>query len=194
MSDISTDAMMREAAMMDASDNHVWARKVRRLCIERDKLKAQIAAHRAALAPDAVPIPPLRYFSAEGETLDQIRDHARAHPIAGEGDTTLVWVNEGDLYNHSAPFFPPPVSAPVAVRVKPLEWEESLKGRWIGTPDSKLGDLAFWIFRHHDGTLKRATKEGWQFYPTLEAAKAAAQADYERRILAALDTPAPRDG
>jgi hypothetical protein len=44
MSDISTDAMMREAAMMDASDNHVWARKVRRLCIERDKLKAQIAA------------------------------------------------------------------------------------------------------------------------------------------------------
>jgi hypothetical protein len=108
MSDISTDAMMREAAMMDASDNHVWARKVRRLCIERDKLKAQIAAHRAALAPDAVPIPPLRYFSAEGETLDQIRDHARAHPIAGEGDTTLVWVNEGDLYNHSAPFFPPP--------------------------------------------------------------------------------------
>ena len=52
MSDISTDAMMREAAMMDASDNHVWARKVRRLCIERDKLKAQIAA--LPPAPDAV--------------------------------------------------------------------------------------------------------------------------------------------
>jgi hypothetical protein len=51
MSDISTNAMMREAAMMDASDNHVWARKVRRLCIERDKLKAQIAA--LPPAPDA---------------------------------------------------------------------------------------------------------------------------------------------
>lgn len=75
-------------------------------------------------------------------------------------------------------------------RVKPLVWEESLKDRWIGTPDSKLGDLAFWIFRHHDGTLKHATKEGWQFYPTLDAAKAAAQADYEARILAALE-PAP---
>jgi hypothetical protein len=83
-----------------------------------------------------------------------------------------------------------PAVAP-GVRVGPLEWEESLKGRWIGTPDSKLGDLAFWIFRHHDGTLKRAAKEGWQFYPTLEAAKAAAQADYEARIIAALDTPAP---
>ena len=51
MSDISTDAMMRESAMMDASNNHVWARKVRRLCIERDKLKAQIAA--LPPAPDA---------------------------------------------------------------------------------------------------------------------------------------------
>ena len=52
MSDISTDAMMREAAMMDASDNHVWARKVRRLCIERDKLKAQLAALPAAPSED----------------------------------------------------------------------------------------------------------------------------------------------
>ena len=74
----------------------------------------------------------------------------------------------------------------VQPKVKPLVWEESLKDRWIGTPDSKLGDLAFWIFRHHDGTLKRATKEGWQFYPTLDAAQAAAQADYAARILAAL--------
>ena len=50
MSDISTDAMMREAAMMDASNNHVWARKVRRLCIERDKLKAEVATLRDRLA------------------------------------------------------------------------------------------------------------------------------------------------
>lgn len=57
---------------------------------------------------DAPPIPPLRYFFAEGDTLDQMRDHARAHPIAGEGDVKLVWANEGDLYNHSAPFFREP--------------------------------------------------------------------------------------
>jgi len=37
-----------------------------------------------------------------------MQDHARAHPIASEGDTILVWVNEGDLYNHSAPFLRPP--------------------------------------------------------------------------------------
>lgn len=34
----------------------------------------------------------------------------------------------------------------VGVTVKPLEWEDSLKGRWIGTPDSRLGNLAFWVF------------------------------------------------
>ena len=79
----------------------------------------------------------------------------------------------------------------VQPKVKPLVWEESLKDRWIGTPDSKLGDLAFWIFRHHDGTLKRATKEGWQFYPTLDAAQAAAQQDYAARILAALKGETP---
>lgn len=73
------------------------------------------------------------------------------------------------------------------IRVKPLEWEESLRDRWIGTPVTKLGDLAFWIFRHHDGTFKRATKDGWQYKSTIEAAKAAAQADYEARIIAALD-------
>lgn len=74
----------------------------------------------------------------------------------------------------------------MVVKVKPLEWEESLRDRWIGTPVVKLGELAFWIFRHHDGTFKRATKDGWQYFPTLEAAKAAAQADYDSRVLACL--------
>lgn len=75
----------------------------------------------------------------------------------------------------------------MVVKVKPLEWEESLRDRWIGTPVVKLGELAFWIFRHHDGTFKRATKDGWQYFPTLEAAKAAAQADYDSRILSAVE-------
>jgi hypothetical protein len=72
-----------------------------------------------------------------------------------------------------------------------LEWEESVKGRWIGTAPVKLGNLAFWIFQSENGYLRHIAGQGAVTYPTLEAAKAAAQADYERRILAALDTPAP---
>ncbi|KAB2543268.1 hypothetical protein AL035_02035 [Salipiger aestuarii] len=44
MTDTSTAAMMREAEMMDASDNHVWARKTRALAIERDNLSRDLAA------------------------------------------------------------------------------------------------------------------------------------------------------
>jgi hypothetical protein len=75
-----------------------------------------------------------------------------------------------------------------AVRVKPLEWDEDLKGRWIGKPEIDLGHMAFWVFLL-DGQYKRATKDKWNFYATLEAAKAAAQQDYEARILAALEKP-----
>jgi hypothetical protein len=41
----------------------------------------------------------LRYFHPEGETMAQMRDHARSHPLYREGDLKLVWVNEGDLCN-----------------------------------------------------------------------------------------------
>ena len=41
---------------------------------------------------------PLRYIEPEGETLEQMRDHARQHPLAQSGDMRLVWVNEGDLH------------------------------------------------------------------------------------------------
>jgi hypothetical protein len=41
----------------------------------------------------------LRYFHPEGETMAQMRDHARNHPLYREGDLKLVWVNEGDLCN-----------------------------------------------------------------------------------------------
>jgi hypothetical protein len=55
----------------------------------------------------------------------------------------------------------------------------------------KLGNLAFWIFQSENGYLRHIAGQGAVTYPTLEAAKAAAQADYERRIITALDTPAP---
>lgn len=44
-----------------------------------------------------VGVKPLRYFEPEGSTVEQMRDHARQHPLAKEGDMKLVWINEGDL-------------------------------------------------------------------------------------------------
>lgn len=49
MTATSTPAMLREAAMMDASNNHVWARKTRAICKERDALKAEVERLRKAL-------------------------------------------------------------------------------------------------------------------------------------------------
>lgn len=71
-------------------------------------------------------------------------------------------------------------------KVKALEWENSLNGRWIGTPPVKLANMAFWVFSCSEG-FKRPAGDGRPlYYRTLEAAKAAAQADYEARILATL--------
>lgn len=44
--DTSREAMLREAEMMDASSNHVWAEKTRALVAERDTLRDQLAAAR----------------------------------------------------------------------------------------------------------------------------------------------------
>jgi len=70
----------------------------------------------------------------------------------------------------------------VTVVVKPLVWEESLKGRYIGQPVSALGRLAFWVFATPTSYI-RHTNTGTLTYDTLEAAKAAAQADYKNCIL-----------
>ena len=73
------------------------------------------------------------------------------------------------------------------VRVKPLEWVDLYRdgSRYEVSSDNPLGYTDS-IHGLQDGTYHS------QFgaFPTLESAKAAAQADYEARILAALD-PAP---
>ncbi len=73
------------------------------------------------------------------------------------------------------------------IRVKPLEWVETQSeiphhawatwtgfGRWtIVLRFKSMNDADYWLFS--------------MGYPTLEAAKAAAQSDYEARIIAALE-------
>jgi hypothetical protein len=69
---------------------------------------------------------------------------------------------------------------------KRLVWEQSIAGRWIGTPPVKLGDLAFWIFMRHNGYIRHVVNQGTLVYPSLAAAKAAAEADYRARIAEAI--------
>lgn len=80
--------------------------------------------------------------------------------------------------------------APGPVRVRPLEWSK----------DGSLGGHGGW--RGAAGEHSRTVLLGWrqdapyefaeQSYTTLDAAKAAAQADYERRVLSAIEpTPTP---
>lgn len=83
------------------------------------------------------------------------------------------------------------------VRVRPLEWID-FEGR--GAKAQAWNEANYMIQLWSDGRYEiSASYPGYstfiegtdRFYPSLDAAKAAAQADYERRILAALDTPAP---
>jgi hypothetical protein len=88
-------------------------------------------------------------------------------------------------------------AAPVTVRVKPLVW--SLEA------DQDSDDYGAWVAHDVNVRVRYATRHtfagGWKLsgsvpfgqplFPTIEAAKAAAQADYEARVLAALDVIAP---
>lgn len=73
-------------------------------------------------------------------------------------------------------------------RVKPLEWREVKGGPWVagevfGTR-SPVSFAPITAHKKHDGWWLSAD---CKTYPTLEAAKAAAQADYTARILATLE-------
>ena len=39
----------------------------------------------------------IRYVSAQGETLEEMKDNARKSDLYDKGDMTLIWVNTGDL-------------------------------------------------------------------------------------------------
>ncbi len=133
MTNISKEAIEREAKMMVRSQNLIWARKIRKLAAERDALAAEVERLRNV----AVEVRELEW----GE-----KDPAPEKTSPGwsiEADSGFSWVYRIDYFSsdkiNGGPFL---LSIP---------WGEDQKD--IETP---------------------------------EAAKAAAQADYERRILSAI--------
>ncbi len=103
-------------------------------------------------------------------------------------------IKRGDAKAACAPHYQitlddlPAVSAPVAVRVKPLTWDHDHLPGWVFARGGVLSysimlsaHRVYGVPGEHDGAAQ---------FPTLEAAKAAAQADYAARIMAAIDAPA----
>lgn len=108
----------------------------------------------------------------EGErSVIMKEDHAKAR--AARTDEWLV-----------TPLYTLPAQAP-AVKVKPLEWVELSDGSFEA--DSIHGCYLA-VARHIGDFVTDLPKgRGWLVSETMDAAKAAAQADYEARILSALD-------
>lgn len=73
------------------------------------------------------------------------------------------------------------------VEVKPLEWAEDLEWRHIGRPPVKFANFAMWV-HNFDGGASWQSSNKPEKYASLGEAKAAAQADYEQRILASITT------
>ena len=74
------------------------------------------------------------------------------------------------------------------VRVKPLEWRESetTTGYWEGEGDL-CGTYVAYDYPNAGPLWFNRRKEGRHYCESVDAAKAAAQADYEARIMAALE-------
>lgn len=78
------------------------------------------------------------------------------------------------------------------VAVKPLEWVEIRPGQYF---EARVIGILYSVRLGTDGIVRwQAGHMGtWHEAPTIEASKAAAQADYEARILSALDVTSPKE-
>lgn len=77
-------------------------------------------------------------------------------------------------------------------QVRALEWDEYAPGCFFGKSECGDYSVAPSASAFHEGEIRLSDVEGnFSYFASPEAAKAAAQADYESRILAAL-TPAPQ--
>jgi hypothetical protein len=69
--------------------------------------------------------------------------------------------------------------------VKPLEWVEDGWWRYFARPSPQyLPNVAFWVMHNNDKWRFASTGE---YFPTPEAAKAAAQAHYAAQIIGGLE-------
>lgn len=118
--------------------------------------------------------------------LEGAIEQLRNHQTQLDADGIMVGVSREALDMALAAFSDPKAEA---VTVKPLVWEVEGGWRHIGKPPARFADFCYWVMDQDKGYMVPTLKKT---YPTLEEAKAAAQADYEARILSAIYTsPVP---
>ncbi len=131
-----------------------------------------------------------------GASYEWTHDETNAHGMAPDIETAIAQIDLhlGSPGPTSAAPMPVTSTTPTVadlVTVKPLEWED-FEGR--GARARALLITSYLIARWSDGRFEISVSapgystgfDGERFHPTIEAAKAAAQADYETRILAAI--------
>lgn len=170
-----SDLISREAAIAELSlRNELLHRQFEALEISREDGVYQICIDAIRALPAAPACEPVAWLCEdlifEGErSVIMKEDHAKARMERKE-DWRVI-----PLYAH------PP--AATAVKVKPLVWRDLAAGALCET-DYRY-NISLWVEK--SGSVYVDTYTTMRRHWTLEAAKAAAQADYEARILAALE-------
>jgi hypothetical protein len=156
--------------------------------IERLEIAAQWDDSPSGLIHEAI-----ARITASDEVIKRLTRKVEDQTSAGYCDAQ--YLSDGPPYRCGWQQRAEALSRTGAVKVRKLEWHEKLKrGERDGFVCSLGGVLAYSImlssFRVYgiEGEYDGAAE-----FETLEAAKAAAQADYENRILAALSRPHPAD-
>ena len=127
-----------------------------------------------------------------GDAIDRAAVQSAVRAYLALEDTDAAWEVERIIYAL------PAVSAPVAVRVKPLEWEGD--GHWsvgdnegwmeeANTPFGWGYSVEFGTFDTGPWIVSSTFGETLTGFDSPDTAKAAAQADYAARIMAAIDAP-----
>ena len=182
----------RDLVSVDAAIEHVRGREISTL---DGAIREAIRYYLAALPADK---PDAAREQEDFETLasSQSLNTSYGDYAAGQYDaprTQLCWMfyQQGRSDARMATATPPPSIPPKteAVRVKPLEWVEEIKDTWWTTDAYRIE-----VF-DGGGFAARVARPQSRAFLTLahgisfDEAKAAAQADYERRILSALASP-----
>lgn len=118
------------------------------------------------------------------------------HPLAALlAGVPRIETFSGDAVMYEKDVFSALSAAPVEVRVKPLEWEPSVIGKPWHSAKAPWGwyyaqwdeETQAWFASLELGEVEAPIILDPSDVPTIEEAKAAAQADYEARIMAALE-------
>lgn len=124
-------------------------------------------------------------LKTENERLMKTLADMEAKKISLQDDALPKWINRAEAAERAL------AERPRGVKVKSLEWDRRSVDGSTEYADSLLGEYQVWAIGGSGYFYRKAFATGQPAGDTIETAKAAAQADYERRIRSALEPAAP---